>query len=209
VAERSDVVVDFRRFAGKSIYVENRLLQNDGRGPTRTILPAGQGNFLLRIDVVLPAVDDRSQDQASAAKFYALPDAIAPPAVSRTFRFNRTNGQWSINGRFMDCNGVRFTVAKNSAERWTLIGSNGWQHPMHAHLEEHQILSRNGQPPLSDEIARKDVTRLQSNERVDVFLRCRDWVGRYAMHCHNFVHEDHAMMCRWDVEPTGDTNGTP
>jgi FtsP/CotA-like multicopper oxidase with cupredoxin domain len=23
--------------------------------------------------------------------------------------------------------------------------------------------------------------------------------GRYPMHCHNVVHEDHAMMVRWDI----------
>jgi FtsP/CotA-like multicopper oxidase with cupredoxin domain len=23
--------------------------------------------------------------------------------------------------------------------------------------------------------------------------------GRYVMHCHNVVHEDHAMMIRWDI----------
>jgi FtsP/CotA-like multicopper oxidase with cupredoxin domain len=23
--------------------------------------------------------------------------------------------------------------------------------------------------------------------------------NRYVMHCHNVVHEDHAMMIRWDI----------
>jgi multicopper oxidase len=29
-----------------------------------------------------------------------------------------------------------------------------------------------------------------------VFLRFRDFLGKYPMHCHNLVHEDHAMMIR-------------
>jgi FtsP/CotA-like multicopper oxidase with cupredoxin domain len=29
------------------------------------------------------------------------------------------------------------------------------------------------------------------------------------MHCHNVVHEDHAMMLRWDLATTGDTNQNP
>jgi FtsP/CotA-like multicopper oxidase with cupredoxin domain len=29
------------------------------------------------------------------------------------------------------------------------------------------------------------------------------------MHCHNLVHEDHAMMVRFDVDPRGDTNARP
>ena len=43
VAERMDVIVDFTPFAGKSIYLENRLEQVSGRGPTGQVLaPAGQ-----------------------------------------------------------------------------------------------------------------------------------------------------------------------
>ena len=37
-------------------------------------------------------------------------------------------------------------------------------------------------------------------------MRFRDWLGRYVMHCHNVIHEDHAMMLRFDVGTTGDTN---
>ena len=29
----------------------------------------------------------------------------------------------------------------------------------------------------------------------------RDFTGKYVMHCHNVVHEDHAMMIRFDIEP--------
>jgi len=29
------------------------------------------------------------------------------------------------------------------------------------------------------------------------------------MHCHNVIHEDHAMMLRWDVDLDGDTNQNP
>ena len=27
--------------------------------------------------------------------------------------------------------------------------------------------------------------------------------GRYVMHCHNVVHEDHSMMVRWDIVEPG------
>jgi len=36
---------------------------------------------------------------------------------------------------------------------------------------------------------------------VKVFIRIRDWLGRYPIHCHNVVHEDHAMMAMWRVVP--------
>jgi len=50
-------------------------------------------------------------------------------------------------------------------------------------------------------VARKDVVRLQGNEEIRLFMRFRDFHGRYPMHCHNVVHEDHAMMLRWDIVP--------
>ena len=40
-------------------------------------------------------------------------------------------------------------------------------------------------------------------------MRFRDWTGRYVMHCHNVIHEDHAMMVRFVVGTSGDTNGNP
>jgi FtsP/CotA-like multicopper oxidase with cupredoxin domain len=51
------------------------------------------------------------------------------------------------------------------------------------------------------EVSRKDVTRLQADEDVKVFFRFRDFQGDWPMHCHNVVHEDHAMMLLFQVQP--------
>ena len=87
--------------------------------------------------------------------------------------------------------------------------SGGWQHPIHIHFEEFQIGSRNGQPPPGVERSRKDVVRLQFNEEIAIFFRFRDFSGRYPMHCHNTVHEDHAMMMRWEIDDVGDLTTQP
>jgi FtsP/CotA-like multicopper oxidase with cupredoxin domain len=225
VAERVDIIIDFSQFAGKTIYLENRLNQFNGQGPvddfgpnatsqectqvlgrtTPSILPAGQGNLLLQFRVAGGTAVDNSLPPAQQ-KFYQLPSTDAEPRIVRTFKFDRLNGQWSINGQFMDCNTFRFTVQQNSVEDWILMNLSGdWTHPIHIHLEEHRILSRNrAEPPLAVENSRKDVTQLHPNERVRLFFRFRDWVGKYPIHCHNVVHEDHAMMALWHVLPTGD-----
>jgi FtsP/CotA-like multicopper oxidase with cupredoxin domain len=213
VAERMDVIIDFSKFRGRRVFLENRLAQTNGQGPPEPpndILPAGQGNFVLRFDVDDDRVDDDSVEPA-LFKGYDLPDTTEAPAVVRNFRFDRLNGQWSINGTFMDCNRIRFTVKQNTAEHWVLTNFSGdWTHPIHIHLEEHQILTRNRkETPFNYEIARKDVVKLRQNERVELFFRFRDWTGRYPLHCHNTVHEDHAMMMRWEIQPDGDTNITP
>src|SRR5262249_60341230 len=105
-----------------------------------------------------------------------------------------------------------FAVKRNSAQRWTLQNSSGgWQHPIHIHLEEFQILKRNGTatPSTSAEHARKDVVRLGFNETVELFFRFRDFRGDYPIHCHNVVHEDHAMMLLFAVDDVGDLKQTP
>ena len=213
VAERMDVIIDFSKFRGQKVFLENRLVQVTGQGPVappNDIAPAGQGNFVLRFDVG----DDHGEDNSvepSLFRGYDLPDTTQEPVVVRNFRFDRLNGQWSINGTFMDCNRIRFTVKQNTSEHWVLTNFSGdWTHPIHIHLEEHQILSRNRkETPFNYEISRKDVVKLRQNERVELFFRFRDWTGRYPLHCHNTVHEDHAMMLRWEIQPDGDTNITP
>lgn len=215
VAERMDIIVDFANIPNNPsrLYLENRLEQTDGRGPSGQILPAGRGNLLLEFRIGTPA-PDQSVDPATGPQFYALPDSTATPRVVRTFRFERQNGQWAINGRLMesDCSVARFTVQKNSVEHWILQNnSGGWQHPIHIHFEEFQILTRNGVAigTGSVEKARKDVVRLGFNEEVKLFFRFRDMVGRFPMHCHNTIHEDHAMMLRFDIADQGDTNPMP
>ena len=44
VAERADVIVDFAAYAGKTIYLENRLIQPNGQGgPTGSVTAGGNG----------------------------------------------------------------------------------------------------------------------------------------------------------------------
>jgi FtsP/CotA-like multicopper oxidase with cupredoxin domain len=211
VAERADVIIDFAPFAGKTIYIENRLKQDDGRGPTdHVIRPAGQGNLVLKIIVDGPNVADHSQDPATITKFYDLPSTNATPRVKRTFKFQNSGGGWQINGQFFDCDRSRFTVQENSVEQWTLINDGGgWEHPIHIHFEEFQTLSINGKAPATSplvQIGRKDVLRLEADATAVLFFRFRDFFGKYPMHCHNTVHEDHAMMLRFDIAGIGDTN---
>ncbi|MBK9264258.1 MAG: multicopper oxidase domain-containing protein [Polyangiaceae bacterium] len=203
VAQRADVIVDFSQHAGKSIILENRLEQLDGRGPTDEILPAGQGHAILRFDVQLPDVGDGSQ--APPYTFYDVPrpskEELAAARV-RYFRLERGNGQWQINGEFFDGDKTMADPVEGTSEIWVLQNnSGGWQHPAHIHFEEFQMLSRNGQAPPPHERGRMDVADVRHNEEIRLFLRFRDFVGHHVMHCHNTLHEDHSMMLRWEILP--------
>ena len=37
-----------------------------------------------------------------------------------------------------------------------------------------------------------------------ITMQFRDWGGMFMEHCHNTVHEDNAMLLRWDIDADGD-----
>jgi FtsP/CotA-like multicopper oxidase with cupredoxin domain len=220
VAERVDVIVDFTGQAGKTFYLENRLEQDDGRGPTGDVVGAGQGTKILKIVVDGPVVPDNSIDPATipanqAVYFYGFPNTNDAPRITRTFRFERGNGQWQVNGQLVgSCDAPpRFAIKRNTVEKWIFQNnSGGWQHPIHMHFEEFQTLSINGNAPAATGIiqkGRKDVFRLEHNMEAQVYFRFRDFVGRFPLHCHNVVHEDHAMMVLGVINDVGDNKTQP
>lgn len=197
-AERADLVIDFSRYPlGSKLYLVNRLEQLDGREPSGLLLTPGIQ--VLRFDVdAEPPVADASQVPALLREL--PPINLSEVVATRSFTFDRTNSVWTVNGKLFDVSQPALKVKKNSAEIWVLRGNGSWTHPVHFHLEEGRILSRNGRPPAAHEAGRKDVFTVKGGEEVKVFVRFRDYVGKYVMHCHNLVHEDHAMMLRFDVE---------
>jgi FtsP/CotA-like multicopper oxidase with cupredoxin domain len=50
---------------------------------------------------------------------------------------------------------------------------------------------------------RRDVAILLPSDELKLYMRWPDFLGKYVMHCHNVVHEDHAMMIRWDIVEPG------
>lgn len=111
---------------------------------------------------------------------------------------------WTVNNQLFNVSLPRASIAKGGADVWKLVNpENGWQYPIHIHFEEGRILSKTvggiNVPVPAHERGRKDVFVLGKDETFRVFLRFRDFKGKYPMHCHNLVHKDHAMMIRWDI----------
>ena len=213
-AERFDIVIDFKELigtAGGELTLYNRAEQRDGRQPTGRLL--SPGDAILKFIVEPGAPEDRSQVPATLRP--QVPVDLSEVVTTRTFRFGRSNGAWTINDKFFDPRKSRAQIQRGTSEIWVLKNNDdGWQHPIHIHFEEFHILSRNGVAPPAWERGRKDVLLLGPLEEVRLFFRFRDFpepgymhwdparqanVGRYPMHCHNLTHEDHAMMLRWDI----------
>ena len=61
----------------------------------------------------------------------------------------------------------------------------------------------------SQENSRKDVVDLRSGDMIEYMVKVTDYIGVYPMHCHNVVHEDHAMMLLFEVNSVGDQKIRP
>jgi len=204
VAQRQDVIVDFSKFKpGDHVYLVNRLeMRDDGAGPTGRQLD--EGNLIMRFDVINKKGKDKSR----------IPDQMRelPPINfddvrrERTWVFDYDNGLWTINGKIMDPNRIDAKIEQGTAEIWTIRnGGNSWSHPVHSHFEEFQIIEKNHRPiPKGDVLnSRKDVLTLGPNDEIKILMRWRDFLNSHVMHCHNVVHEDHAMMIVWKIVPLG------
>ena len=203
VAERGDIVVDFSKYAqGTVLYLANRLEQNSTRGPNGVKAP---GIRVLKFIVDHePSEPDVSRVPSTLRPIRRPTPAEIAAAPVRTWVFARKNGMWSINDKFVNVNSPDAHIAAGGMEIWELDNpSGGWSHPVHIHFEEGHILKRfkNGieVPVPAHEKGRKDVYVLGPNEAIRLFMRFRDFPGKYVMHCHNMIHEDHAMMVRWDI----------
>lgn len=206
-AQRSDIVIDFAQYPiGTQLFIVNRLIQTDGRGPEDSLtnvrspdgVLTGAGTQILRFDVYKdPTLPDMSQVPALLREL--PPIDLSEVKATRYFEFDKENEIWTVNGKIFDVETAVAQPKRGTAEIWVLKGKGSWHHPVHIHLEEGRILSINGQPPQPHEAGRKDIYVLEPNDEIRVFIRFRDFKGKYLMHCHNLIHEDHAMMVRFDV----------
>ncbi|HXV22389.1 MAG TPA: multicopper oxidase domain-containing protein [Desulfuromonadales bacterium] len=139
-------------------------------------------------------------------------------ARHHTFEFVRSQAQgghgtpWAIKVDGGDDNRADpqriSAIVHGDTEVWTIKTGRGWTHPVHIHFEEGVILTRGGKaPPEWETWARKDMYRIgpenDSTGIVEIAFRARDFLGHYVQHCHNTMHEDHAMLLRWDARNEG------
>ncbi len=110
-----------------------------------------------------------------------------------------------INGEenhFLNANRISMLMPKpGEVEHWTIVnGGGGWDHPVHLHFEEGRTINRGGRALSAlERNSRKDVWRLYESGRVKIQVRFGEYGGAYVTHCHNTVHEDWAMLLRFDL----------
>jgi FtsP/CotA-like multicopper oxidase with cupredoxin domain len=207
-AERYDFILDFSDTSiGDHIYLRNNATMNVGGTPPNPN-PPNLNNIVMEFRVVGDEADN-SQVPSTLCQYPAVD--LNEVVQTRIWNFDLINGVFQINGKIFDAERSDAQVQKNTAERWILRSSlpaAGWVHPVHIHFEEFRVLSRGlpvelggpgPQPPPPLETGRKDVIQLRGRDQVELFMRFRDFKGKYLIHCHNMNHEDTVMMVRWDI----------
>jgi len=220
IAERYDIVIDFSRYKpGDKVWMVNLCEHRDGTKPNKDLslsdALAGKtgdpcvGRF-LQFNIIPLKKPDLSTKIVDKMPLIPNPDlSKIPVARERVFEFGRSGGDsfpWTIKtdggqGLAADFSRISAMPKPGTREIWTLKnGGGGWDHPIHIHFEEGQILPRNGDARNVPawEKGRKDVYRLRPSGSVTLTMQFREFSGMYMEHCHNTQHEDNAMLLRWE-----------
>jgi FtsP/CotA-like multicopper oxidase with cupredoxin domain len=211
-SERYEVLIDFRRYRpGQRVVLRNLSNPNNRDYENTDTVMA----FDVMEDFGAGEVDrsdptwNRIPQRLVRSEVMELTAADA--VNTRRLEMGRTGGEWTINDTtWSDIadSGHQDVVADpdlGDVEVWEIANkSGGWFHPTHIHLVDFRILDRNGRTPEAWERGPKDVVYIGENETVRVAARFGDESrpqarGRYMVHCHNLVHEDHDMMTQFAV----------
>ncbi|MBV8200763.1 MAG: multicopper oxidase domain-containing protein, partial [Acidobacteria bacterium] len=232
VGQRVDVIVDFSHYrAGDNVVLQNRLEQTTGQGPSGRVLDPGDS--LMQFQVVeatakdpsripdyfrpLPTVDlglvrrERLWVFDYVGGLWTINGQIMDPnridagieqgsAEIWTIRNGGTNWSHPIHSHFteymlMEVNGrpvhyedVQVEIRNNKSKLVPLFGQqNAARQPIERFMGGR----------------RRDIATLLPGDEIKVYMKWDDFLGKYILHCHNVVHEDHAMMIRWDIMEPG------
>lgn len=210
IAERYEVIIDFAKYPiGRRVVLQNLHPRNT--------------EVFTNTDKVM-AFDVKRKARTGSDN--TIPDVLyadnpvmalepADAVRTRTLDLIRTNGLWTLSGQTWEdviasnFGAVIADPGVDDVELWEIRNdSGGWHHPLHIHLIDFRIIDRSiddAAPiaPFPFELGPKDVVYTGEHERVRVMARFGPHPGRYMVHCHNLVHEDHSMMHQFEVGTGG------
>lgn len=205
MAERYEVVVDFANYP-----IGTQVVLRNLEGKENVEYPSTR--HVMAFEVAGEATDKRDNFVPADLNPENEVMRLSEPEAKRPYReleFERKHGMWAVNGRTwhdIEKSHFREIVANpgvGDVEVWRLTNrSGGWFHPVHIHLVDFKILDRDGEPPRPYEMGPKDTAYVGESETMRVLMRF-EREGRYMIHCHNLVHEDHDMMSQFEVGSGG------
>ena len=219
-AERYEVLIDFRGYKpGQMVELRNlsnknnvnfantgKVMRFEVVADSPSLMPGSR--TISSIPTTLDIGEHPTRNSGGIETMKLTPDMAV---AKRVLRVKRDGGEWTINNETwedVEKSGFRrcfANPARNEVEQWTIVNeSGGWFHPVHIHLIDGKIIGRNtnGGKPFAWEGGPKDVFYAGENESVTVLMQFdtgKHEGGRYMVHCHNLVHEDHDMMVQFAV----------
>jgi FtsP/CotA-like multicopper oxidase with cupredoxin domain len=216
-AERYEFLIDFAPFAGQKVELRNLSNPNNrdydytGKVMQFTVGAAGTANL------VGPAHSLSTMPKALNPENEVMKLDASQSKRTRRIKVEKSDvtNEWQLNDTTwhdIQASGFKQVIANpglGDTEIWEIENSSGgWFHPLHIHLIDFKILSRNGRAPFPYEVGPKDVVYIGEGETVRLLMKFGPHKGKYMVHCHNLPHEDHDMMNQFSVGlPTTTVNG--
>jgi FtsP/CotA-like multicopper oxidase with cupredoxin domain len=218
-AERYEFLVDFRGYkVGTNIDLQNLSNKNN--------VDYDHTNKIMRFQVTDPA--KLPADTANSKTLTTIPTTLVNSEAMSLIPNQATNklymrlersdvtNMFEINGKNWEdvrASGFKDIVTNPKPDEvglWTIENrtGGGWFHPLHIHLVDFKVFSRNGRPAAAYEQGPKDVVYVGEDETVQLLMKfslqkgggnSKNAGGRYMIHCHNLPHEDHDMMQQFAV----------
>lgn len=218
--ERKDVIIDF---SNPALLGQTIILKNNARSPYpmgETPDPRTVGQIMaFQVSVPLNGVDNSVIPAVLRPTPIAVlgnPDNTRQLLLIETEDdFNRLKPQLGTSalGPLNWDDDITENPMLNALEEWQVINFTPDAHPVHLHLVNYQIVSRQkfntsryvpgnpaslqliGQPkfPTAEESGWKDTAVMYPGEVTRIKARF-DLEGLYLWHCHILSHEDHEMM---------------
>jgi len=200
---RSDVLVKAPSEPGKyvmELITRDRSLKIVARRELITMVVAG--------DPIVPAMEMPTRLPRSVAEGTIKDEEITG---TKTVVFNigdlsnigkdssLVTRSFTINNSPFNHDVVNMTVQVGTAEEWTIQNTSTATHPFHIHVNEFQVIERNGvkfEPPVWH-----DVLLLDTMSTYKIRMRFVDYDGKTVMHCHYLPHEDWGMMNLIEILP--------
>jgi spore coat protein A len=212
-AERADVIIDFSKFAGKTLLLHNNSFtdEDDGEIPIPHIM-------IFKVADQTQGVDTSSLPMRlkPIARLNPSDSAQSRPIVLTHKIMDDGTDMLLLNGMFWSDPITEFPVL-GTTETWSIINAMPEAHPFHVHLVQFQVLDRTsydaehfidtgeilftGPPeaPPPEEMGWKDTVMSVPGTITRIIMRFEPFTGYYVYHCHILEHEDMDMMRPFQV----------
>ena len=203
-AERADIVVDFARFRGKAVVLNN----GDSAVMQFRVAPDGPRER-SSLPARLREIPRIAETRAVRTRVLTLDEYFSPRGATMLTLLNATH--WSAP--------ISEKPVIDSAEIWAFVNLTMDTHPIHLHLVRFQVLDRRPfdvaaykktkelkftgppQQPEPNLQGWKDTVCVPPGMTLRIIMRFEGFTGRYVWHCHILEHEDNEMMRPYDVVP--------